>query len=232
MGYRCLQAWRGDEARGLPGVTQPVDVTFISETGELMLSNEFLHPMAIADQSDADAGPSRREGPRVIGCAELTAAAAQLPPRIDGPSSRMPLECKRLFNLADGMRRQFVEEVVVFAVMLLHATMQSARLLRQRGVGPESTPIGEFTMAGPNVSTSLAVLVPLNDREQRLPAADKAALHDLRLAKEFPIMDTEVAHSRLHIANWLEHNVCVPQPSQLAIAIMVCTNQSFCPTLC
>lgn len=135
--------------------------------------------MAIADRGDLDGSPTDAEG-------ACQADATELPPRIDGPSSRIARAHKILFRDADDLRRRHVEDDILHAIVLLHATMRSARLLRQCCVGPDSTSIGEFTVAGPTVSTSLAVLVPLDDREQQLPAPAKAALHDLRLARKFP----------------------------------------------
>lgn len=172
------------------------EVTVITETGDLTLANAFLHPMSISDPTGAEGGPAAEAG-------GATGGTAPPPPRIGGPSSRISLRDKHFVSLADEKRREFVEEAIISAVVLLHATMRSARLLHQRGVGPDSAPIGEFTYAGVNVSTSLAVLVPLDEHARQLPAADKATLHDLRLATKFPQQAIAASAHDLRIAPFL-----------------------------
>lgn len=128
-----------------------------------MLANTILHPMAIADRPSAEGGPTGVEGACPAGPSGLPTDAPKLPPRINGPNSRIAREHKILFKDADDIRRQYAEDDIIDAIVLLHATMRSARLLRASGVGPDSAPIGEFMVAGPTVSTSLAVLVPLDE---------------------------------------------------------------------
>lgn len=174
------------EAGGQFDVSDPLRVTCVNDSGDLLLANTIFQPMAIADGPSAAVGPTGVEGACLAGPSGLRTEAPELPPRIDGLCSRITPEHKSLFKDANDLRRRYVEDEIIDAIVLLHATMRSARLLRQRCVGPDSGPIGEFTVAGPTESTSLAVLVPLDEREQRLPAADRAALHDVRLAQKFP----------------------------------------------
>lgn len=195
----CLQTSGGDEAWGQLISADIAEVIVISDYGDLTLADGFLHPMAIIDSPDAHAGPLGTEGPCPTQAEGVTRGAEQPPPRIGGPSSRVSHKVKRFVSLVDEKRREVVEEAIVSAVVLLHATLRSARLLQQRGMGPDSVPIDDFT-AVVNVSTSLAVLVPLDDQERRLPAADKAALHDLRLAQEFPLQADAASAHDLRIA--------------------------------
>ena len=194
-----LQARGVQEQCGQHNIIDPLGVTCVTDSGDLMLANTILHPMAIADRASPEAGPSV-EGACPAGPSGPPTDAPELPPRIDGPSSRIARKHKDLFKDADDIRRQYAEDDILDAIILLHATMRSAGLLRQCCVGPDSDPIGEFTVAGPTVSTSLAVLVPLDEQEQHLPLTDKAALHDLRLAQKFPDHASAASADDLKIA--------------------------------